>query len=342
MGDNNSIGVFVAKRAQDTAVFFGRDDQTLVASLYEHAFDLAKDPSIPITKEGKARRIGELCISAVKDESEYIVQPVGKPDDGRKPAGDVGTWTVQSVVFDKDTFTLEQAKAWIGEHSENFGNFGHEETDNSYRFRQYDPSYFDEFRTAPLTDGIAAVYGKISDGAADTEASKAAIEESLTKYSAIRKINQSILKQGVKILCGTASTVISKGEDGQPENEERFVLSMVLEPNDGQGGAPYKPDTQKDVYSHEDVRKACHIWMEYYGQIDLMHSWTAIGKQDVRTLQCYVAPCDFKNGEDDVIKGSWMLGIRVANDDLWKAIKNGDLGAFSIGGTANRVPLEAA
>jgi hypothetical protein len=117
---------------------------------------------------------------------------------------------------------------------------------------------------------------------------------------------------------------------------------MVLEPNDGKDGAPFKPDTQKDVYSSDDIRKACHVWMEYYGAIDLMHSWKALGKQDVRVLECYIAPCNFQNGEDNVVKGSWMLAVRIANDELWKAVKEGKLGAFSIGGTANRVPLEAA
>jgi hypothetical protein len=341
VGDNQSIGVFAAKREQDTAIFFGYDDQSLVARLYESASTLAKSADLPITDAGRARRIGKLSLQAVEDEASYIVQPIEMPDTGRKPSGDVGTWAVQSLVFNKDIFTLEQAKTWISEHSDNFGYYGHDETDTSYRFRQHDPEYFDEFRTAALTDGIAAVYGKIAESTGEQEAAKAAIEESLEKHYAVRKINQSILKQGVRILCGTASSLISKGSDGV-EKEERFVLSMVLEPNDGADGAPYKPDTQKDVYSAADVRKACHVWMEYYGAIDLMHSWNALGKQDVRTLECFVAPCDFQNGDDKVIKGSWMLGIRVANDDLWKAVQSGDLGAYSIGGTASRVPLEAA
>lgn len=340
MSDKRSIGVFAAKREEDTAVFFGCDDQTMVARLYEKASNIARSSDLPITAPGKVRRIGKLSLSKVDDDCDYIVEPIEMPDTDRTPSGEAGTWTAQSVIFDKDMYTLDEAKIWIAEHSDNFGNFGNDETDTAYRFRQFDPSHFDEFRTTSLTDGVAVVYGKIAEEATDDEAAKASVELSIERFYAVRKINQSILKQGVMILCGSAKSVITKGDD-DVDKEERYVLSMVLEPNDGENGAPDKPDTQDDVYSHDDVRRACHVWMEYYGAVDLMHSWKALGKQDVRTLECYLAPCDFELGDDKVIKGSWMLAVRVANDELWAAVKEGKLGAYSIGGTANRVPLDS-
>jgi hypothetical protein len=195
VSDMSKIGVFAAKGQQGTAVFFGYDDQTLVSRLYEDAALLVKKAELPVTKEGTVRRIGEVEIQAVKDDACYRIEPVGKPETGRKPSGDVGAWAIQSLVFDKDTFTLDQAKAWVTEHSDNFGYYGHDETDTSYRFRQYDPEYFDEFRTTVLTDGIAAVYGKIAGAATDQESAKAAIEDSIQKHLAVRKINESILKQ---------------------------------------------------------------------------------------------------------------------------------------------------
>jgi hypothetical protein len=40
-----------------------------------------------------------------------------------------------------------------------------------------------------------------------------------------------------------------------------------------------------------------------------------------------------------VIKGSWLLGIRVVDDALWAACKAGKLGAYSVGGDAVRTPV---
>ena len=337
------IGIFTSEEKgseEKKVAFFGCVDTSLMAMLYQEASKIAGhgvtkfDP-----KDGmRAKRVGEVSVSSVEDSDTYIVD-AEKEETGRKPDGKVGDWVVQSIIFSKDSFSKEQAETWISD-SKDFGNYGVDETDTSYRFRQYDPDSFSEFRTTELSDGVAAVYGQIGESK-DAEESAKAAEESLSKFYAVKGINKSIMKQGVKILCGSASSVIMKADDGE-EVEERFVLSMVLEPTDGQNGSEFKPDTQDDVYSESDVRKAAHAWMENYGAVDLMHSWRAIGKQDVRTLESYIAPVEFELGGDKVQKGSWMLGLRIANDDLWKAIKSGDLGAYSIGGTANRVPMEQA
>jgi hypothetical protein len=336
-----SIGIFTTEKSNEDGVpisFFGCDDQTLMASLYEHASEIAGPGMAKYSPEegDSVKRVGEIIVSQVSDGAVYKVE-TGKEETGRKPGGDAGTWAIQSLIFSKSNFDEEQAKAWIGEHSDNFGNYGIDETDTSYRFRQYDPTHFDEFRTVTLTEGIAAVYGKIAEEETEEEDAEKSLAKSLRIYEGIRQINDHMMNKGVKILCSSAVETISKGEDGE-EEEERFVLSMVLEPTFGEG-VPFKPDTQDDVYSADEVRKACHYWMEYHGAMDLMHNWQAIGKQDVRTLENYIAPCDFQNGDDKVLKGSWMLGIRVANDDLWSAVKSGTLGAYSIGGVADRIPL---
>lgn len=342
--ENPTIGIFAAAEG-DTPSFFGCDDKNLVAALYKHAAEVLGgdigqlDPvaGMPV------KRVAEVAVALVDDDTIYKVEAdeeeVDKPETGRKPTGEPGTWTIQSLIFSKDVFNEAQAKAWVS-GSDKFGNYGIEETDTSYRFRQYDPEWFDQYRTISLEDGLAAAYGRIAAEKQDAETAKAALDESIQKHMAVRKINKSFLQQGVRVLCKSAQTRIIK--DGETEKEERFVLSMVLEPNDGQDGAPMKPDTQNDVYSKTDVRAACHVWMEYYGALDLMHNWRSLGKENVRVLECYIAPCAFKSGDDDVVEGSWMLGIRVVNDDLWEAIKTGEIGAFSIGGEANRVPLAAA
>jgi len=64
---------------------------------------------------------------------------------------------VQSLIFDKDFFDKREAKSWARTHD--FLSTGVDETENSYRIRQANPSDFaaGTFRTIELTEGVKAV-----------------------------------------------------------------------------------------------------------------------------------------------------------------------------------------
>lgn len=115
--------------------------------------------------------------------------------------------------------------------------------------------------------------------------------------------------------------------------EERFVLGIVLEPD--------VVDAQNDVESPDEIRKAAHRFMEQYGNLGTQHTEIVTGK--LRILESYVAPSDFQLDADDeaskVRKGSWVMGIRVVDDDLWTKVKKGEFTGFSIGGSAYRTEL---
>jgi len=131
---------------------------------------------------------------------------------------------------------------------------------------------------------------------------------------------------------------VRKAADG---SEERFALSLVLEPNDGaEPDAPLAPDTQGDVYSAEEIRKTCHGWMEKGAMVDVQHNWKALAPEQVRVVENYLAPVPFTLGDYPVRKGSWLLGLRILDERLWAAVKDGTIGAFSVGGSAVRRPVE--
>lgn len=115
--------------------------------------------------------------------------------------------------------------------------------------------------------------------------------------------------------------------------EERFVLGIVLEPD--------VVDAQNDVESPDEIRKAAHRFMEQYGNLGTQHTEIVTGK--LRILESYVAPADFQLDDADeaskIRKGSWVMGIRVVDDDLWTKVKKGEFTGFSIGGSAYRTEL---
>ncbi len=82
-----------------------------------------------------------------------------KPDEKKYKAGMV----VQSILFDKEKFTIEEAREWLKKHK--YKDNGYDETDKYYRFRQRDPEDFikDSFRTIQISDGIKFVIGKLKE-----------------------------------------------------------------------------------------------------------------------------------------------------------------------------------
>lgn len=110
--------------------------------------------------------------------------------------------------------------------------------------------------------------------------------------------------------------------EGQPE--EQFVLGIVLEPE--------TVDTQGDIYSAAEVRQAAHRFMQEHRHIGLLHRQLVDDR--VRILESYVAPSDFEVDGQKVKQGSWILGARVLDAELWRRVKSGELGGWSIGGSS--------
>jgi DNA adenine methylase len=113
--------------------------------------------------------------------------------------------------------------------------------------------------------------------------------------------------------------------------EEHYVLGIVLEPE--------TVDAQDDIYSAAEIRDAAHRFMEQYQNIGLMHRGLVNGR--VKILESYLAPTSFPLDGAQVRKGTWLLAVRVLDDDLWAQIKSGELTGLSMGGSAARLPEPA-
>ena len=130
--------------------------------------------------------------------------------------------------------------------------------------------------------------------------------------------------------------------------EERYVLGIVLEPTDGADGSEWKPDSQHDIYSKEEIRRVAHQWMEQFKRIGFMHR--ALINDRVSILESFVVPdgtggFDVRDPEGEtqhVQEGTWLLGLRINDDELWGKVKRGEISGLSIGGSARRVPAKGA
>jgi DNA adenine methylase len=77
--------------------------------------------------------------------------------------------------------------------------------------------------------------------------------------------------------------------------------------------------------------------MQEYRNLGVMHRELVTGR--VKILESYLAPAEFEVDGARVKKGTWLLAVRVVDDELWQKVKAGDLSGFSIGGSAVKVPV---
>ena len=80
--------------------------------------------------------------------------------------------------------------------------------------------------------------------------------------------------------------------------------------------------------------------MEEYRNIGLIQRGLVNGR--VKILESYLAPTSFALGGAQVRKGTWLLAMRVLDDDLWSQVKNGELTGLTMGGSAAQLPEPAA
>ena len=79
--------------------------------------------------------------------------------------------------------------------------------------------------------------------------------------------------------------------------------------------------------------------MEKYGHIKLMHKGKYIDGR-VKILESYVAPSTFTIGGTVIKQGTWLMGARIVDPQLWQDVKDGKFNGWSIGGTAISEPEE--
>jgi len=119
-------------------------------------------------------------------------------------------------------------------------------------------------------------------------------------------------------------------EDTGGAKDERFVFGVVLVPDE--------VDSQGEIYSADEVKKAAHAYMEKSsGVFKLMHAGQPI--DGVRVLETYVTKTEEVHGGETLPVGTWLMAVRVIDDKLWDSVKTGVFTGFSIGGTAIRESL---
>lgn len=110
------------------------------------------------------------------------------------------------------------------------------------------------------------------------------------------------------------------------KNPERIVMGIVYEPD--------TKDSQGDWANEDEIREAAYSFMESEQVYKINHEGSGAS---IRVLESFIAPVDYELEGEKVKKGSWMLGSRVVDEDVWEKIESGELTGYSMAGMALRI-----
>jgi len=135
--------------------------------------------------------------------------------------------------------------------------------------------------------------------------------------------------QQIEVGGGLVSDLIQKRnvvEFCKINEEKRLVTGVVLE--------PFKVDAQGDWETPEDIETAMVRFMENSGKLGFMHKEF---DRRFKLIENYIAPTDLILGKQHITKGSWIMTVKVYDDEVWAMIKEGKITGFSIAGKGKRV-----
>ena len=113
---------------------------------------------------------------------------------------------------------------------------------------------------------------------------------------------------------------------------KQIVYGVVISPNES--------DLQEDIMSPEDIESTAHNYLVNSRAVGSGHE-----KQiTAYPVESYIAPQDMEwedgqYGPQKIVKGAWVLGVKIVDKKEWQKVVNGDYTGFSVGGFGLRDPL---
>lgn len=133
----------------------------------------------------------------------------------------------------------------------------------------------------------------------------------------------------------TGKLTVTKQEDGSANFELEIPIFKLNDEDHEVAGVVYEPDVldaQGDSANADEIRKAAHKFLEDSRTIGLMHKEDAGPR--AKLVESYIVPGDMRYGNQIVKKGSWVIVVKIADEELWTSVKSGAITGFSMGGTA--------
>lgn len=156
------------------------------------------------------------------------------------------------------------------------------------------------------------------------------------KYSAtdLKTIKSKIVRAWKKLIDPkgppSAAKMVTESDPKSPtigsifkvDQVQQLIYAVVLEPE--------VLDADNQEFTKEFIAKACHDYNKDCRAVFTSHEKSALGY----IVENFLAPTDFKyEGSDELVKeGSWVIAIKIADEELWKQCQDGTFTGVSISG----------
>lgn len=101
--------------------------------------------------------------------------------------------------------------------------------------------------------------------------------------------------------------------------------------------SPEEVDLHGDIYSAEEIRKACHNFNQFCMKANLLH---LVETSTFSIVESYISPVDMILGETIIKAGSWLTVLQFWDDEIWEDVKKGSFTGVSVGCSAQVEYLE--
>ena len=276
---------------------------------------------IPATETVTKKDISDLIkrLSKKKVDVDWTVdegttETLGTLDDRITCIEGEGQWTEEKRELNKPDISVNYTdiqKPFPSEHAA----------------RQLPPSQFDSFTRTnnKFGSGIHAVFG-IKSGKAKLQSIRVSADKFTTKQA------KAWLKSHDYKTALEVATKKSKGTGFVKNAEARIVGGIVYAPN--------QVDSDGDfVGNHEEIFKGMKGWMLSGHNMHMMHKGQAV---HTPLVECFQADVDTMKSGTEIPAGAWYISnyIPTECEDLWDAIKSGEITGYSMAGSADMEDIE--
>lgn len=115
----------------------------------------------------------------------------------------------------------------------------------------------------------------------------------------------------------------SEGTILMSDSDTHYITGVVYEPNTEDAHGNFMTDTE--------IAKAEKYFSDKCNQIDIQHSFSPC--EGATVVDSWIEKCDCKINDQPVKKGSWLMTIKVEDDELWGKVEKGEITGLSMGGT---------
>lgn len=130
--------------------------------------------------------------------------------------------------------------------------------------------------------------------------------------------------------------LLTKQEDGKAafttygrivkaDADNHYVTGVVYE--------PMTEDVHGNYMTEDEITKACYWFTKNGNKVDLQHSFEPLPNATV--VENWVAKADYDIDGEAIKKGTWLMTVEVADDEIWDGIEKGEITGFSMGGLGN-------